>query len=670
MSVNIDVILRLVDKLSAPAKSVKAAVNGIKDATSKATQSARQAATATRGLTRTQIALGRSILTTRQRLLADLPKFEAAGQNVGRGLRLVGLGLRDTIARSVQLSRQAATVGYGLAKRVVAIAGLSVGGALAAMRSYAKATAAQIKFGKQTGFTVQALRELSSVAESQGIPLGTFERSIEGLQKRLGELKRGKGALAKLYQQINPRLYRQLRSERNPEKSLEAILNDIARVKDPSKRQLLAQTAFGEGGSDMVKMAMMTPAERLAERDASRRRRGVLTPEDLDNADALDTAFGHVTESIMGLRDAIASALAPVVTPILRQFSEWLILNRQLIASGLKSFVLDLKERFSQIDVKGLVDDIRSMVRSIDSAVRSTIGWKAAILAVIALPFASGLLAIARGIGLVLKGMILAIARLSRGLAPMLAAYGPVIASGVAVAVKTVIGTIARLGLSIVALVGGWPVVIAAAIGVGIMAAFRNWDSIKAWIASLVAMLPQGIQNALNGLWDSMTASVTGRLVTAVGKPILQWVSDLVDGMIAATQGNIDQLTETLLRPFKALWEYVSGLVGRIGSAISNALQFKLPSLPSWLGGTATPTGAVVPDKLQTLGDIVNEIDNSRQTTNDVKVHAPITIHAQTNASPASIGSAVAGAVSSVTRRALGGLHDGGVAGPAYQGAP
>lgn len=670
MSVNIDVILRLVDKLSAPAKSVKAAVNGIKDATGKATQTAKQAANATRGLTRTQIALGRGIITTRRRLLADLPKFEAAGQSIGRGLRFVGLGLSDTIARSVQFSRQAATVSYGLAKRVVAIAGLSVGGALAAMRSYAKATAAQIKFGKQTGFTVQALRELSSVAESQGIPLGTFERSIEGLQKRLGELKRGKGALAKLYQQINPRLYRQLRSERNPEKSLEAILNDIARVKDPSKRQLLAQTAFGEGGSDMVKMAMMTPAERLAERDASRRRRGVLTPEDLDNADALDTAFGHVTESIMGLRDAIANALAPVVTPILRQFSEWLILNRQLIASGLKSFVLELRSGFGQIDFKGFVNDIRSMVQTIDSAVRSTVGWKTAILVLLAIPFASALIKTIRGIWLVLKGAVLAIAWLSRGLAPLLAIYGTAIASGIAIAAKSVVGTIARLGLSIVALVGGWPVVIAAAIGVGIMAAFRNWDSIKAWIASLVAMLPQGIQNALNGLWDSMTASVTGRLVTAVGKPILQWVSDLVDGMIAAAQGNIDQLTETLLRPFKTLWEYVSGLVGRIGSAISSALQFKLPSLPSWLGSSATPSSAAPADKPQTLGDVVNEIDNSRQTTNDVKVQAPITIHVQTNASPASIGSAVAGAVTSTARRAFGGLHDGGAAGPAFQGAP
>jgi len=661
-----------------PARAASAAVNGIRDSTKQVVDPVKKAASATRVLTRGQFALGRAIVLSRRSLLANLPGFDAAGTHIGRGLRLVGTGLHDTVRRSVRVTRMATIAGFELGRGAATLAGLTAGGVLASLKYYAKSTAAQIKFGKQTGFSVQMLRELSAVAESQGIPLASFENSIEGVQKRLGELKRGKGALANLYRQINPRLYRQLRGERDPEKALEAILNDIARVKDPSKRQLLAQTAFGQGGGDMVRLAMMKPEERRAEREASRRRRGALSPEDLEQADALDNTFGHVTESIMGLRDAIGSALAPVLTPILAQFSEWLILNRQLIAGDLKNFVFDLKNRFDQIDFKGLVNDIRSMVRSIDAAVRSTIGWKATILTMLAIPFAPGLLAITSGLFRLAKGL--------KGLGGLfIKAFRPMILPSLAMVGRGILAVVLRIGAGILALVAGWPVMLAAAIGTGIVMAFRNWGSIKEWLAGLFAQLPAGLQDALTAAMNAFAGSSLGRLLTNVGGPILQWVSDLIDGMIAAVQGNVGQLQEVLLRPFKALWEFVSGLAGRIKEAISAALQFKLPSFNfPWSSGTLSPgssggnpgqapaapglTDGLAPPQM--LRDVVQQIDNRRETKNDVKVDNHIQVNVATDASPGSIGSAIAGAVSSATRRALGGLHDGGVAGSAYQGAP
>lgn len=51
-------------------------------------------------------------------------------------------------------------------------------------------------------------------------------------------------------------------------------------------------------------------------------------------------------------------------------------------------------------------------------------------------------------------------------------------------------------------------------------------------------------------------------------------------------------------------------------------------------------------------------------------VNNSITVHATTNASPASTGEVVARSVERGTRPAHAGLHDGGLAGSAYQGAP
>jgi hypothetical protein len=683
MAVNVDVILRLIDKLTAPAKQAKAAVDGIKKATGQAAQTARQgaqaaarAATATRALTRVQFAFGRAIMTTRQRLQSYLPQFEAAGARIGEGLRRVALGMRDTVATSAMMVRRSAAIGLHAARRAVLASGLSAAGIVALTKSYAKGVATQAKFAKQTNISIRTLHELGMVAEAQDIPVATFERSIEELQKRIGQLKMGKGPLAKLYQQINPRLYRTLRRERDPEQTLEMILRDIARVKDVNRRALLARTAFGESGDEMVRMAMLTPEQRRAEREAARRRRPAPTDDEVTHALALDRAFRNLTEAVGGLRDRIGAFLAPVLTPLIRQLEEWLIVNRDLIATGASEFVAELGRQIKEIDFKGIVADVRDTVRRINDLVTSTIGWRAAIIGVLSLPLLPAISGLAIGLGMIVIGLTNILYLFKAALVAGLATFGPSILAAVKVVHGAILATVGKIGAGILALVGGWPVLIAVAIGTGLILAIRNWSSIKEWLGGLFDALPEGVQAALKAAGEAFSASALGKLTINV----VTWIADLVDGIFQAIDGNADKLKDVLLRPWNALKSLIEGLIASVRSLFS----FEPPGWFKWLRdkvslgapgeapgsspGQPAPTGSL--DQPQMLGDVVNEIDNSRQVENKVNVTNHVTVNATTAATPQSIAATVAGSVTRGTRRAIAGLHDGGFAGSTFQGAP
>lgn len=730
----ISIVLKLVDQLSAPSKKAREALKGVADstkdvaktaeaattattavtnATKGATDAAKtatsvaktatkaaektvavtkqataattataaattRAATAARGLTARQFALGRAIITTRRRFIDAIPHFERAGVTMGRSLASVAGGIGMMARTSLSMGRTA----FWLGQRVVAATGLSAAGIVAMGRAYANTLDTQGKFAQQTGFSVQALRELGFVAERQEIPLETLNTGLETFQKRLGDLKLRRGSLDKLLGRVDPKLRNQLKREKDPAKSFDLIVDAMSRVKDPARRMTLATAAFGGAGDDMVRIAMLG-AKGLAEmREQARQLRGELGENALADAERFNDSIDNLVDTMLGLRDAIAGKVLPVITPIIESLQEWAIANRETVASGFTDALRAVVSAAQGFDWAKFADNIRAVASAVQMAADAVGGFENLLVGLAAVPFIPALVAIGAGLIGVGVGLLRVIGLV---LGPF-RSFGPVVA-GVAAQAVPALGRIAGAarGAGV------------ALLGLGRRAGGMRRLFMLGGLLGLGSMILEDLQRTReerlqaireNGQWwadltESMQNTTAGRWWQGAVETVQQWKVDILAGLssMAADLVAVGKSWMAGLREgFMAGW---NDFVGWLKGAVAN-VRSMIPSisLPSWLGGSgdapaeggATPgdgSEAPAPPQAPTsMSDVVNNVDQSRRTQQNVTVSNSVVVNATTNASPAAIGSSVAAAAESGTRRAMGGLHDGGAAGSTYQGAP
>lgn len=638
------------------------------------TTGAAEAATrATRGLTARQFALGRAIINTQRRFRIAAPEINRAGHLLGLSMRGVALGIAEATRTTLSLGRTAFWVG----QRVVAATGISIAGIIALGRSYATTLDTQGKFARQTGFSVQALRELGFVAKRQDIPLETLNNGLETFQKRLGELKIRRGSLNKLLGRVDPKLRGKLRAEKDPSKAFDLVVDAMSRVKDPTKRMVLAQAAFGDAGADMVRIALLG-AEALAEmREEARRLNGELGENALQEAERFNDAIDNIIDTLIGLRNSIAGTVLPVITPILEAVQELIIANRGSIATGVADAVVAISEAAKGFDWAKFADNVRAVAAAVQWAAEAVGGFENLLIGLAAVPFIPALVAIAVGvIGIIswlwkLRSAIAFVfGKGGLGRAIALAAVEAIPGlDRITAAARTTGGALTGLGRR----AGGMRRMFALGglLSIGSMilddltktreqrlqAMQENW---KWW-----SELEQQLQNTQAGqYWQSMVDEVQRWKAS-----IAATMSSVAADMVAAGKSWI----ESIGQGFRAGWnDFVAWLKGAVANVKGMMPNF---SLPKWMGGDGDEapggeTGAAPPAAPKTMGDVVNNVDQSRETRQAVTVTNNVTVNTTTNASPAAIGSAAAGAAERGTRRAMGGLHDGGEAGSTYQGAP
>lgn len=692
----ISVVLKLVDQLTSPAKKAKEALTGIKEAAEGVVASAKQATAATasvtratentvraataatraaRGLTAQQFGLGRSVVTIQRRFRAALPELREHGYMLGLSMRGVALGVQDAAATSLRLGRTA----WEMGKRIAAAAGISIAGIVAIGRSYATALDSQGKFARQIGMSVQALRELGFVAERQGIPLETLNNGLEAFQKRLGELKMRRGGLDKLLGRVDPKLRGRLRAEKDPTKSFDMVIEAMSRMKDPAKRMVLAQAAFGEAGAEFVRLAMLG-AEGIAKmREEARRLRGELGEGAVEDAERFNDAIDNIMDALRGLRDKVAGTILPIITPIIQAIEAAVVANRDIISAGVADAVSAISKAVREFDWAKFAENIRTIADVVKMAASAVGGFGNLLIGLAAAPFLPAIKSIVTGV----IGTIFFLIKTGLRLRTVFGGLGQVIARSAALSVPA----FGRLGRA------------ARGAGADLLAFGKKAGSLRRMLAfggllSLGAMIFDDIgktqQQRLEEMranwawWDELEQKLqntaAGKWWQAIVDKVQAWKADVINGftsigteLVAVGKGWIDNI-ET---GFKTGWDkFVAWLKGRV-----DAIKAMMPALPDWFGGdkpsetvpaegggSGTTTGGLPPPK--SMADVVNNVDQSRQTQQTIAVTNNTTINATTSASPASIGATVAGAAEKGTRRALGGLHDGGFVGSTYLAGP
>ncbi|GAB4069557.1 phage tail tape measure protein [Ancylobacter sonchi] len=486
-----------------------------------------------------------------KRVAVDMSGVSRATQGVGRALGGVGRGLQS-------VAWNFAAVGSLAALGVVTYFGAVSSAAYAAAKSFAAAGSGISDVADRLGVSAQSLQEWRYAAETSGASAGALDAGLGQLQKTMVDVSRGKNKdAAGLFRKLGI----SVKDAHGKLKPLETLLPQLAQAfeknKDPALRARMAMTLFGESGAALVPM-LADGRQGLKDIAAEARKLGIIiSDDDVKRAKRLGDEMDKTGTAFQGLGLTIGSALEPVLTPLLRQFREWITLNREWVALKVKQAVMGLRDAFAGFDMKQFIIQTETGFKRIDGFVRAIGGWKGALI----------------------------------GLAGVLTAplWVPIVQLGLALGKLAF--NIIKVGSAALAM-GGWPVILGLAAVAG---ALRNWEGFSAGIGRIwdgfKKLFTGDVFGAMGDIWggqfDTLTAIVSGLLKILDDTFSTDWSAKFEGGVqrIREIMNDVATWVRQAIADIQAAWNSLS-FTGITGAA---------PAANGSRGQTITPGTAPAP---------------------------------------------------------------------------
>ncbi|MGE4218469.1 MAG: hypothetical protein AB7G39_03385 [Alphaproteobacteria bacterium] len=256
-------------------------------------------------------------------LEAGMPRMLESVGAVGRGIRNVAGEVLALGAKFAILSGAAAAGFYSLIQGAA-----GVGDELA-------------KTARRVGLSTQSYAELEFAAKRAGISQTEYAVAMDQFNRRLGEMRAGKGELLSFLTKTNPKLLQQLKATKSTEEAFNLYMRAIDRLPDSQRQAVLAYNAFGRSGTKMTAMVSNGVGEVEELRAEFRRLAGDMTDFG-ERSEILSDAFDDMDTAVKGARFAILSEFMPAFTELAKGFTNWLAGNRGEVREWARGFAAEL----------------------------------------------------------------------------------------------------------------------------------------------------------------------------------------------------------------------------------------------------------------------------------------------------------------------------------------
>lgn len=410
-------------------------------------------------------------------------KFEAE-ENISKTARKVEKNTRR-MNRVMQAGFKASTKSaarFGRTMKSVAGVGAKAmaAGAIAATVAVAAAVVKTAELGdeaaktsRRLGISAESLQELRFAADRQGVSSKLLDSSFTALQKRVGELKSGTGALYGFLKKDGDKTFaKQLAGAKNTGEAFRMMTAKMATIKDPMKKAAFASAAFSRAGIDMIKMMEAGNNGIDDLRQQARKYGAVISNDAAGKSELFIDAMTNMKAALGGIGMTIGSRLMPVLTPLIQKFADFWAANRgdivKSVENGFRSFV----------NVIIALKPAAQATFEILKAGFDMIVWASPFLK----PFVASLL--------VFKGVLIAV-----GIATKAWAASQLILNAVL--------TANPIGLIIVGV---------SALIAGLVLMVKHWDAVKAAINSILAPIKKVFSyvESKGGIIGTLISAVTG----------------------------------------------------------------------------------------------------------------------------------------------------------------
>lgn len=226
------------------------------------------------------------------------------------------------------------------------------------------------QLSKVTGVAANDIYELGKVAEVNGSSSAAAQASIEGLSKTIGEAVTGVGKGAKAFEKFGIAVKNQKGQALPFNNVLDNIMGKMSQMDEASQIAMLAKLGIDK---TMIQTLRLGSAElENVRRKANALSLGVGMAENAQAAAEFKDALTLVTQVIKGAGEYISVRLAPYLKNIMELFTDWYIVNNDLVKNSLNDITAVLGN---------VLKFIFKTVQAIDRILQATIGWKGALIA-------------------------------------------------------------------------------------------------------------------------------------------------------------------------------------------------------------------------------------------------------------------------------------------------
>ena len=393
------------------------------------------------------------------------------------------------------------------------------------------------------------------------------------------------------------------------------IANAMRSQATESQKAYIATQLFGRGGQSLIQM-LEGGAEGLNALTAEAERMGIVVDQDgVDSAKAFGDNLDRLKFSLLGVSLSIGQHIIPIIEPMINAFREWIITNREMIATAIVDYCREFAETLKQIDFKALVTTMIDFVKQCNSIFKALGGLKTVAIVVSAI-FASKLLTSIFGI---------------------------------VSAVGTLTKAVWSLGVALLSTPVGWIIAVIAVIIGALVALWYYWDDVVAFFKAGWDLLIQVFQKAVDWLksnftdeWNACAKAITwywelvksfygtlwdgicGYFKWAWGVikeianficGIPQAISSAFDGLVSFFKDVWDGIYNTFFKPFADMYDNIAGKIDTVkgwGSKVGDTVSSAWDSAKNVIGLGSD-------EKLTTAQAVQG--NSKMEGTLDIKVH-------------------------------------------------
>ena len=196
------------------------------------------------------------------------------------------------------------------------------------------------KTSRRLGVTAEFLQEFSFAADRAGVSGEETIKSMEKLNKNVGDLKFGTGSLYTILKKNNPQLLNQLKGVNSNEEAFNLITGAINKMPNQLEKASLSQAAFGRSGLKMLTVMEdgVDGINRL--REEARKYGGVISNEDAKASEAFIDAQTNMNFALRGLTNTIGTALMPKIQSLMEKITGWIGNNKELVQQKVSEFAI------------------------------------------------------------------------------------------------------------------------------------------------------------------------------------------------------------------------------------------------------------------------------------------------------------------------------------------
>lgn len=408
----------------------------------------------------------------------------------------------------------------------------TVKGSISTFTDYA--SAAQDAATK-VGGTARDIQRYGYAAKMSGSSQEELNACLGIFSKNLANAVQGKNkTLVNVFKQLGISMTDANGKMRTTTELLPDIANAMRSQATESQKAYIATQLFGRGGQSLIQM-LEGGAEGLNELTSEAERMGVVVDQDgVDSAKAFGDNLDRLKFSLLGVSLSIGQHIIPIIEPMINAFREWIITNREMIATAIVDYCREFAETLKQIDFKALVTTMIDFVKQCNSIFKALGGLKTVAIAISAI-FASKLLTSIFGI-----------------------------VSAVSALTKAVWG----LGMAILSTPVGWILAVIAAVIFAIYMIYNHWDELVAFFKASWEFIFSIFSKAIDWLKSNFTEEWN-----ACAKAIT-WYWDLVKSFYGTLWDGICGYFKWAWGVIKEIANFICGIPQAITSAFDGLVSF------------------------------------------------------------------------------------------------